>query len=267
MVSLLFVLTACEYAFAFIAFLLFAMRGEDRVRTVARRALAFAASTHALFLGADVLLGNRVLQGSVWQGLAIASLLTSVGYLGLMRTQRLQVIGLFSTPITLLLFLAAGLGKPETPLATNFRSVLLPLHISVNLLGIVLFTLASAVACAYLVQDRFLRQKKLKGLFRRLPPLDELDALAFRLVTIGFGFFTVGIVTGTFFMVRNSGHVELDSSRILALVAWCFFATVVVLRLVTGWRGRRAALATILGFACTIVVLLAYMLRSTGGGA
>jgi hypothetical protein len=37
---------------------------------------------------------------------------------------------------------------------------------------------------------------------------------------------------------------------------------VLLLRAAAGWRGRRAALGTILGFGLTLLVLLVYLVRS-----
>jgi ABC-type uncharacterized transport system permease subunit len=49
------------------------------------------------------------------------------------------------------------------------------------------------------------------------------------------------------------------------MIAWTVFAAVLFLRLVAGWRGRRAAIGTILGYASAALVLLFYTVR--GGSA
>ena len=44
----------------------------------------------------------------------------------------------------------------------------------------------------------------------------------------------------------------------LATVTWIAFATLLVARQIYGWRGRRAAILTLEGFACALAVLLVY---------
>jgi ABC-type uncharacterized transport system permease subunit len=146
------------------------------------------------------------------------------------------------------------------------RSFLLPLHIAFNVLGIVAFALAFAAAVGYVIQERMLRRKKLGGVAQRLPALDVLDSLGLRLVLIGFPLLTLGIVTGTIWAVRIDTPF-ITTAQGFALLAWLVFATVLVLRVAVGWRGRRAAIGTIMGFFCAMAVLVGYVVRSGGGGA
>ncbi len=93
--------------------------------------------------------------------------------------------------------------------------------------------------------------------------LDVLDSLAFRLVTIGFPLLTVGIVTGAIVAARIGGEeAGLNASRLTAMLAWLFFAGVLFLRVLAGWRGRRAAIGTMLGFVCAVFVLVGYVIRA-----
>jgi ABC-type uncharacterized transport system permease subunit len=138
--------------------------------------------------------------------------------------------------------------------------------VSASALGVVLFSLAFAVAVGYLVQERLLRRRKISGLFQRLPALDVLDALSLRFITIGFPFFTLGILTGAVWVIRRGdGFLSFLAPHGFAVLAWLFFAGVLLLRLTAGWRGKRAAMGTILGFLCAVLTLLGYVLRRMGG--
>jgi ABC-type uncharacterized transport system permease subunit len=144
------------------------------------------------------------------------------------------------------------------------KSAILPLHISVNVLGIVAFALAFAAAVGYVIQEQLLRRKQVMGLFQRLPPLDELDALGLKLVTIGFPLFTLGVVSGTLWAAELGG-MSLRTGQGFALLAWVFFGSVLLARAAAGWRGRRAAIGTMLGFLCAVAALGGYLLRDVGG--
>ena len=82
----------------------------------------------------------------------------------------------------------------------------------------------------------------------------------------GFPLLTFGMVTGTFWLLRANG-AEFYVSQMLGLLAWAIFAAVLVLRVAAGWQGRKAALGTIMGFVCTLLVLAGYVVRAAGGNA
>lgn len=262
-VTVTFLAAASLYAVAGALYLIFAARGADDTGAWATRLLGAAIVAHLAFLGADYAVAGNLPTADIRQMLAMTSLLIAMGYLLALRRYRLTVLGAFITPVTLLLFLGAGFQRNVAAVPEPVRSVLLPVHVGVNILGIVAFALAFAVALAYLVQERLLRRKQLGGLFQRLPPLDVLDSLAFRLVTVGFPLLTVGIVTGAIVAARLGGEESsVTLSRLTAMLAWLFFAGVLFLRVLAGWRGRRAAIGTMLGFVCAVFVLVGYVLRA-----
>lgn len=262
-VTVTFLAAASLYALAGALYLVFAARGVETISTWATRLLGTAVIAHLAFLAADYAVAGNLPTADIRQMLAVTSLLIAIGYLGALRRYRLAVLGAFITPVTLLLFLGAGFQRNVAAVPDQVRSVLLPIHVGVNILGVVAFALAFAVALAYVIQERLLRKKQLGGLFQRLPPLDVLDSLAFRLVTIGFPLLTVGIVTGAIVAARIGGEeAALNPSRLTAMLAWLFFAGVLFLRVLAGFRGRRAAIGTMLGFLCAVFVLVGYVIRA-----
>jgi ABC-type uncharacterized transport system permease subunit len=141
------------------------------------------------------------------------------------------------------------------------RSFLLPFHILVNILGLAAFALAFAAAVAYVIQEQLLRKRQVGGVFQRLPALDVLDSWGFRLVTIGFPLFTLGVVTGSIWAARLGNVLAFSTGQGFALLAWVFFACVLLSRAAGGWRGRRAAIGTMLGFLCALAAIGGYVLR------
>ena len=140
------------------------------------------------------------------------------------------------------------------------------LHIGANVLGLIAFALAFAAGLGYILQERLLRQRKLSGVFQRLPSLDVLDTMGRRAVLVGFPLLTFGMITGTFWLLRAGGS-EFFISQALGLVAWAIFAAVIVLRVAAGWQGRKAALGTMMGFLFTLLVLAGYAVRAAAGSA
>jgi ABC-type uncharacterized transport system permease subunit len=111
-----------------------------------------------------------------------------------------------------------------------------------------------------------LRKRQLGGVFQRLPSLDVLDTIGLRAVLTGFPLLTFGMVTGTFWLLQADGS-EFYVSQLLGMIAWAIFAAVIVLRVAAGWQGRKAAVGTIMGFVCTLLVLVGYVVRAAGGSA
>jgi ABC-type uncharacterized transport system permease subunit len=261
MSSVLFAAIAVLYFVAGAIYLAHLIRGTEGLARIGTWTLAVAAVAHLALLGTDLYAG--AMSFDIHEALAAAALLLTLAFLAAARGRpKMQVVGAFVTPVTLLFFLGAGLRRGVGTVPPEVRSAVLPLHVTVNVLGVVAFALAFGVALAYLLQERQLRRKQLGGIFQRLPPLDVLDTLGFRLVTIGFPLLTLGVVSGALWAVRiDPDAPSISPTQMFGLVAWVMFAGVLLLRVAAGWRGRRAAYGTMLGFLCTCLLLAGYVLR------
>jgi len=246
---------------ASLGYFLFIGNGSENAAKWAARLLLVGAGCQLAFMLGDTY-GVPQFE-DVRQMFTLASLAIVVGLLLAQRVGRLSVLGAFVTPVALLMFLAAGLGHSVPNVPEDVRSALLPAHVVVNVLGVAAFTLAFAVAAAYLIQERLLRRRQLGGLFHRLPPLDVLDSLGLKLLLVGFPLFTLGSVSGAIWAAQLP--TRISPNQALGLVAWCVFAGVLLLRVAAGWQGRRAAIGTLLGFACALAVVIGYALRVKSG--
>ncbi len=261
MLATLFVAAAVAYAVSSALYLLTLIRGADGVGRHAHLALLLSVVLHGAYLGVDHTSGglpmSRVHQTLTFLSLGIVGAFLVAG----LRRKSIAILGAFITPVALFFFLGAGLGRSVADVSDDTRSALLPFHIAVNVLGLVAFALAFGAAVAYVIQERMLRQKRLSGVFERLPALDVLDGFSLRAVSVGFPLLTIGVVTGAFWATRVQQGVLVTSPQAFGLAAWVLFAGVLVLRLAAGWRGRRAAIGTIVGFLCAAAVLVGYVIR------
>jgi cytochrome c-type biogenesis protein CcsB len=118
------------------------------------------------------------------------------------------------------------------------------------------FTIAFGVAVIYLIQRRFLKTKHLGGLFRMLPPLETLDEISYRCLAVGFPLLTVAIISGAIWSEKALGsYWSWDPKQTWSLITWLIYAALLHGRLTIGWRGKRAALLSIIGF---MVLLLTF---------
>ena len=266
MKSGLFIATALLYAIACVLYLAVLTRGSDPMRRFCNTVLGAAVGAHLAFLALESPLPSDMPLSDISQVLSVSAFGIAAAFLVATYRFNVTVLGAFVAPLSLMLFLASGLGASYAPIPPGVKSAMLSLHIGANILGLVAFALAFAAGLAYVVQERLLRRRRLSGVFQRLPSLDVLDTIGLRAVLTGFPLLTFGMVTGTFWLIRGDGS-SFFISQALGLVAWVIFAAVIVLRVAAGWRGRKAALGTIMGFVCTLAVLVGYAVRAAAGSA
>lgn len=125
-------------------------------------------------------------------------------------------------------------------------------HILLSMAAAALLFAAAVTAILLVFLDRRLRARRVADLSSALPPLDALEKIMFRLVAAGFGFLTLGLITG-FVFVTNLFTQNLVQKTVLSLIAWLIFGVLLIGRLRFGWRGKSAVRWTLSGFAILAV--------------
>jgi ABC-type uncharacterized transport system permease subunit len=152
---------------------------------------------------------------------------------------------------------------PETPAYTH--SFEFRLHLLLAMLAYSLFTIAALHATLMTVLERRLHGGapagssggQLAGPWASLPPLMTLEALLFRILTLGFVLLTLTLATGFVFSEEVFGKaVRFNHKTVFGVISWFIFAALLIGRHGWGWRGRKALRWTLAGFA---TLLLAYV--------
>ncbi len=179
-------------------------------------------------------------------------------YLVLQVRYQLASLGAFATPVATMLVLGALIVPGEIqPLPAALQSWWLPVHVMLLFVGDGAFAVAAAAGVMYLIQERQLKRKRLGAWFRRLPSLEVLDELNYRCLTLGFPLLTMGIITGAIWAQQAWGtYWSWDPKETWSLITWFLYAALLHGRLTVGWRGRRAAIWAILGFASVLFTFL-----------
>lgn len=246
----------------FVAHLLAAKDGPRRV-ALAALTMAFAVDSLAILLRPGTVAG--LAPSSFHDQLTLLAWLTVGLYLLLQLRYQLTVVGALVSPLAFLLTLSAYFAYSGVrALPPELRDAWLPAHVAPAFLGYAVFALAFCVSLVYLLQERQLKSKRRGGIFRRLPPLESLDDLNYRFVAWGFALFTVGIVTGALLAKARWGAFwSWEPVQVLSVVTWLLYAVLLQTRSV-GWRGRRAATLTIVGFALLVASFLSLNLGFPG---
>jgi cytochrome c-type biogenesis protein CcsB len=179
-------------------------------------------------------------------------------YLFIEGRAKIKIIGVFALPFVIfLLGWASFMDSQIRPLPPALRSFWLGIHGGLCFLSYASFTLAFYFGVMYLLQEREVKTKRIGGFFFRLPSLAVLDKLSYRTVTFGFILLTLGIISGSIWASQAWGAFwSWDPKETWSLVSWLIYVFYLHARLMRGWRGRKSAYVTIIGFLTVIFTYL-----------
>lgn len=171
---------------------------------------------------------------------------------------RLKILGVLAAPFVTLITTAALLVPDKAvEIETSFSSLWLILHVVVIFIGYASLALACGTGILYLIQERSIKSKKHRFFYRRLPSLELLDNTGYSFIVIGFTALTVGLITGFVYAQAVWGRFwSWDPKEVWSGITWLIYAALLHERLVAGWRGRRAAILAIIGFAAMLFTFL-----------
>jgi cytochrome c-type biogenesis protein CcsB len=92
-----------------------------------------------------------------------------------------------------------------------------------------------------------------RPLWERLPSSRTLDLLAYRTAAFGFPIWTFAIIAGAIWAQSAWGRYwGWDPKETWSFIVWTIFAAYLHARATAGWRGRRAAWLSLVGFAAML---------------
>ena len=168
----------------------------------------------------------------------------TVAYLGALRKYDLRWLGLFvsfgallalGTAITLLY-------RDSSPLVPALKSTWLVIHVAAAIISGGIFLLANVIAGAYLYLDNAESKGGRPFWAVRVPSLEVLDQLSYRLVAFVFPLWTFSVIAGAIWAESAWGRYwGWDPKETWAFITWVAYAAYLHARVTIGWRGRRAA--------------------------
>jgi cytochrome c-type biogenesis protein CcsB len=168
------------------------------------------------------------------------------------------VLGSFLSPLAAVTMISSSFFPLQTgPVNPLLKNVWLMVHILFIFAGNGVFAIAFLAGIMYLIQERQIKSKRLGLLYHRLPALEVLDALNYNSLILGFPLLTLGMLSGSIFAQYTLGTFwRWDPKEVWSLITWLLYAALLHGRLVSGWRGRRSAMISIIGFLVLIFSFL-----------
>jgi cytochrome c-type biogenesis protein CcsB len=187
---------------------------------------------------------GRVPWGNMYEFSITGALAFTGAYLFALHKYDLRWLGVLVS-ISALLTLGTAitlLYVPSAPLVPALKSTWLVIHVSTAIISGGVFLLANVIAAAYLYLDNMESKGPRKVWAERLPSLDVLDQLSYRLVAFVFPLWTFSVIAGAIWAESAWGRYwGWDPKETWAFITWVAYAAYLHARVTVGWRGRRAA--------------------------
>lgn len=204
-----------------------------------------------------------------------------------------KLIGATLSPLSLLTLAFANLSLPyemqqSTSLVPALKSNWLMMHVSVMMVSYVVLIIGCVTSLLYILVgnkttgfkktmnkgdnrlqlnyatneawEKVYSSENLKENIELKPKvelLDLLDNTSYRMISLGFPFLTLGLISGAVWANEAWGsYWSWDPKETWALITWLVFATYLHTRINKQWEGKKSAILATVGF---IVVWICYL--------
>ncbi|MBI5233000.1 MAG: cytochrome c biogenesis protein CcsA, partial [Deltaproteobacteria bacterium] len=149
--------------FVYIAYL---VSHNERFEKIAKGMLYAGFGAHTVTIISRGIEALRTPAASLHESLTLFAWLIVALFIIVDRRYKLSVLGAFVAPFVLTIIITASFQSKEiTPLSPVLKSYWLPFHIVIAFLGNAFFAIAFMLALMYLIQEHYLKSRKVKGLY------------------------------------------------------------------------------------------------------
>jgi ABC-type uncharacterized transport system permease subunit len=224
------------------------------------RVLSKASVYCGLVAGAGVLVWHSVARKSwlplednfdalTWLGLLLGGFVAYV-----QASIPLRGLDWFLLPVAVLLLIAAAVFGVTKPHEYQVHNVWLWVHHVTAYGGAVAFAVAGAMGAMYLIVSRRLRSKTLAP-GPKMGSLERLEHLTLVSVTLGFSLLTIGVITGLAQWFDGNKHAPV-AKVVLTAAVWMVYAVVLHSPINPSFRGRKAAVLSVVGLPLMLLTIL-----------
>ena len=167
----------------------------------------------------------------------------------------IKALGALTLPlVSLLTITAIFFYEDNQSIPPNLTDGWIYFHSSVAFLAYAAFFLTFVSGILYLIQEKELKTKNFRFLYFRLPSLQVCNDLMRLFLTIGFVAMSLTILSGSISAPQAWGQSWGRDPKVTAsFITWGIYLVLLLYRLSSRWRGRRAAYISIVGFASVLV--------------
>lgn len=239
------------------AYVVYFINQGKQVRDVARMLMLGSGGLQSGYILLGFFIAGHTPLSSQHDAVVFFAWSTTIAYLSFRWRYSVKNFGSFVSWLILgLLFIASFSEKTFAPLPPALQSIWLPIHGGTSLIAYGFLSLAFCGSIMYLLLERELKSKRFGYFFARFPSLDALDQLNHHCLIAGFVFLSLGIVSGSLWARQAWGtYWQWDPKETWTLITWCVYLVQLHQRLTVGWRGKRAAVMSVIGFVAVLFTL------------
>lgn len=199
---------------------------------------------------------GRIPLSNLYESLVFFALMIALIYYVIETKYGHKSIGGFAMPLATLTLayasLAPNISDRIQPLVPALKSNWLTVHVVTCFIGYAAFAIAFGLGIMYLLQRGDGDQESALGV--RFPEKRILDELNYQMVLFGFLFLSAGIISGAVWANSAWGRYwGWDPKETWSLITWFVYAGLLHARFMRGWRGKRIAVLSMVGFAAVLI--------------
>jgi cytochrome c-type biogenesis protein CcsB len=193
---------------------------------------------------------DRVPWGNMYEFTLAGTFVVAAFFLVMSRRYALDWLGpvVVTFVLALLMVAVVWLYDPTGPLPEALNSYWLVIHVVSAITATGAFTLGGMTSAAYLLKRRR-GDAAVTGVWARMPSLEKLDLISYRIHAFGFPIWTFAVlITGPIWAHQAwSSYWNWDPKEVWAFITWVVYAAYLHARTTAGWRGRNAAILALVG--------------------
>ncbi len=268
--DLMIIVTVSFYMLSAAGYLAYLFAQKEPLHRIAYGLLAAGFVCHSALVGYRFFDTGRIPVQNLHETLSFAGWALAGVFLVIQYRFKLRILGIFAAPLAAFIMLVAS-QLPREPAVSKdlLNNFWLISHIVAIFAGEAAFALACGTGILYLLQERAIKSKSRGFFFRRLPSLEQLDAVGYACIVGGFTLLTIGLIGGFAYAKSVWGRFwSWDPKEVWSGITWLFYAALLHERLTVGWRGRKAAVMAIVGFGVLLFTFLGvnFFLKGHHGG-
>jgi len=217
---------------------------------IANALIVAGVSIQTLYLGVRWVEAGRAPFSNMFESLVLFGWTVAVVYLLLRIRTKLPWLAAAAAALSALALAHASTFESDIrPLMPALQSNWLSFHVMTCFLGYGAFAISALASIGFLVVSR--QNSTVASETRQ-----TLETIVAQTISFGFLFLTLGILTGAVWANSAWGtYWSWDPKETWSLITWFVYAAFLHFKFMRGWRGRRAAWISIIGF---ISVLFTY---------
>jgi cytochrome c-type biogenesis protein CcsB len=232
-------------ALLFSAANLFSKKGWLASATTLLLSVGVAAQT--IYMAERWFIAGRAPFSNMFESMVLFAWALVVVYLALRVRRQIPVLGAATALLAVLTLAYASTFETKIqPLMPALRSNWLTVHVFTCFLGYGGFAVAALASVGYLIAAR-------TGSTVKPEIALAFDTATAKTISFGFLFLTAGIMTGAVWANSAWGtYWSWDPKETWSLITWFIYAVFLHCRFMRGWKGKRAAWISVIGFASVI---------------